>query len=169
LYKKKILIAGGTGFLGYHIAKKALKKKWSVHSISTSKPIKKRSIKGIKYHLCDVTNKKKLTKIIQNKYDYVINLSGYVDHTNKKKTYKSHYIGCKNLVNSIIKKNFLPKVFIQIGSCIENAKVKSPQIEFDPLKSIKVNSTYGQAKLNASKSLIFIKVYKKITKIVERK
>ena len=33
--KKSILIAGGTGFIGYHLAKKALKKKYLVSVIST--------------------------------------------------------------------------------------------------------------------------------------
>ena len=31
---KKILIVGGTGFIGYHIANACLKKKWKVTSIS---------------------------------------------------------------------------------------------------------------------------------------
>ena len=30
-------------------------------------------------------------------YDYVVNLCGFVYHSKKKKTYQSHYIGCKNL------------------------------------------------------------------------
>ena len=31
---------GGTGFIGYHLAKKSLKKGWEVTSISTNKPKK---------------------------------------------------------------------------------------------------------------------------------
>ena len=38
---KKILIIGGTGFLGYHLAKNALKKNWKVFSLSINKPKKK--------------------------------------------------------------------------------------------------------------------------------
>ena len=34
---KKILIVGGTGFIGYHIANACLKKKWKVTSISLNK------------------------------------------------------------------------------------------------------------------------------------
>ena len=36
-----ILIVGGTGFIGYHLSKKLLKKGWEVTSISTKKPNKK--------------------------------------------------------------------------------------------------------------------------------
>jgi len=38
---KNILIIGGTGFIGYHLAKICLKKGWSVTSISTKFPKKK--------------------------------------------------------------------------------------------------------------------------------
>ena len=83
--KKNILIVGGTGFIGYHLAKKAIQKKLIVTSIST-KPAKKiRYLKKVKYIICDISDKKKLTKVIKKKYDYVVNLGGYVDHANKKK------------------------------------------------------------------------------------
>ena len=63
---------------------------------------------------------------------------------------KSHYIGCKNLsthfLNSKIKK------FIQIGSCIEYGKIKSPQIESNLNK--KTFSIYGSAKLLSTQFLL---------------
>ena len=37
---KKILVVGGTGFIGYHVISEALKKKWKVTSISLNKPKK---------------------------------------------------------------------------------------------------------------------------------
>ena len=43
--KKKILIVGGTGFIGYHLAKKSLKKDWQVTSISSRHPKKIRFLK----------------------------------------------------------------------------------------------------------------------------
>ena len=41
LNKKKILITGGTGFIGYHLSKRCIKLNWSVTSLSTTKPKKK--------------------------------------------------------------------------------------------------------------------------------
>ena len=38
--KKKILIVGGTGFIGYHLIKLLKKKKFEITSISTKKPKK---------------------------------------------------------------------------------------------------------------------------------
>ena len=82
---KKILIVGGTGFIGYHLAKKSLKNGWQVTSISTNPPKKKRYLSKVKYIRCDITNKKLLKNRINFFFDYVVNLGGYVDHSNKKK------------------------------------------------------------------------------------
>ena len=104
---KSILILGGTGFIGYHLAKNCVKKNWLVSSLSSNKPRKLRKLKRVKYIICDITNFKKLKKNLEKKkYDYVVNLSGYVDHKNKIKTYNSHYLGVKNLFNIFkVKKN----------------------------------------------------------------
>ena len=96
--RKKILVTGGTGFIGYHLCKELKKRNYIVHSISTKKPPKIRFIKGVKYILTDISNLNKTKKNVKkNFYNYVVNLAGYVDHSNKKKTNSSHYIGCKNL------------------------------------------------------------------------
>ena len=92
---KKILITGGTGFIGHHLAKKCLKFNWSVTSLSTKKPSKQRKLNKVKYKTCDLFNDKKIKKILSLDYDYVVNLAGYVDHSNKSKTMRSHYYGCR--------------------------------------------------------------------------
>ena len=38
MLKKKILIIGGTGFIGYHLAQEATRRNWTVHSLSKKKP-----------------------------------------------------------------------------------------------------------------------------------
>ena len=55
--KEKILIAGGTGFIGYHILKKLYLKKYNLFSISTKKPMSSMRVKNVKYIVCDVTKK----------------------------------------------------------------------------------------------------------------
>ena len=149
--KKKILITGGTGFIGYHLAKACLKKGFVVKSLSTKKPIKSRKLKKVEYLICDISDKKKLNRLLDHDFNYIVNLAGYVDHTDKKKTRKSHYNGCKNLalffLNSRIEK------FIQIGSSIEYGKIKSPQIESRSYNK-KILSTYGKAKLSSTNFLL---------------
>ncbi len=147
--KNNILIVGGTGFIGYHLAKKSLKKGWKVTSISSKRPRKKRYLPQVKYIICDITKKKSLRKNIQKSFNYVVNLGGYVDHSNRKKTFKSHYIGCKNLAEIFLKKELIS--FVQMGSSAEYGNVKSPQKENAKCKP---KSVYGQAKLLSSTYLI---------------
>lgn len=150
--KKKILIIGGTGFLGYHLAKKCLLKKWDVTSISTNIPQKKRFLPKVKYLILDITKKKLILKKIKSNYDFVVNFGGYVNHNEKLKTYKSHYIGCKNLAD--IFKDSKIKLFIQIGSSVEYGNLKSPQKEDSKTNVNKLKSTYGKAKLMATNYLL---------------
>jgi len=150
--KKKILIVGGTGFIGYHLAKKSLKKGWQVTSISSRHPKKIRFLKKVKYIRSDITNKKLLTKNIKGTFDYVVNLGGYVDHSNKKKTFKSHYEGCKNLAQIFLKKKI--SSFIQVGSSLEYGTSKSPQRESIKCNLKSIRSTYGKAKLLSSQFTI---------------
>ena len=152
--KKNILIVGGTGFIGYHLAKKCLKKGWRVTSISSKKPLTRRYLPKVKYIICDITKKKFLEKKITKSFKYIVNLGGYVDHSNKKKTFESHYVGCKNLADIFLKKN--PISFVQMGSSIEYGNARSPHRENIKCKP---HSTYGKAKLFSS--IYLIKLFKK--------
>ena len=149
--KEKILIAGGTGFIGFHLAKK-LKKNYDITILSSQKVKFFRKITKVKYIICDVTFKKKLQKILKKRiFNHVINLSGYVNHSKKKKTFISHYNGCKNLANIFLKKKKPLKSFIQFGSGLEYGHKKCPH-------KVSLNSSprsnYAKAKYLSSKYLI---------------
>ena len=149
--KTKILIPGGTGFIGYHLIFYLVKKGWIVHSLSKFKPKKTRRVKGAKYIYCDVRDKKKLRSKLDKYYDYIVNLSGYVDHSNNQSITRIHFNGCKNLIFNYL--NNKPKKFIQIGSSIEYGKQRSPQRE-NKKNSQETYSTYGNAKLLSTKFLL---------------
>lgn len=146
--KNKILIVGGTGFIGYHLAKKTVKLGWDVTSFSINKPKNHRRIKQVKYKTGNLYRKNSLKKIDQN-FDYIVNLGGYVDHVNKNKNLKSHFIGCKNLVSIFSKKKI--KFFLQVGSGAEYGNTKSPHNE----KTISLpKSIYGRPKFLATRFLM---------------
>ena len=150
--KDKILIVGGAGFIGYHLAKRCLEKDWKVTSISLNPAKKTRYLPKVKYVLCDIAKKKLLQKNIKKYFDYVVNLGGYVDHSNTKKVLKSHYEGCKNLAEIFLKKT--PLSFVQIGSSLEYGNSKSPNIEGMKCNLKPIKSIYGKAKLLCSKHVI---------------
>ena len=146
--KDKVLVVGGTGFIGYHLLKKLPKKKYSLYSLSKKKPKKKNCLKNIKYLYCDITKFKDLKKKINYQYDHIINLSGYVDHSKKKENINCHFHGCKNLVSLFKRKKI--KTFIQVGSSLEYGNQSSPQSEN---KRCKPRGSYGLSKLKASEFL----------------
>ena len=153
--KNNILITGGTGFIGYHLSKNLSAKGYKIFSLSTKKPKKIRKVGNVKYLICDTANKKKLFKILKNKnFEIVINLSGYVDHGNLKKTYQSHFEGCKNLSDFF--KNKRITHFIQIGSGLEYGKKVLQHKEYMNCKPL---SIYAKSKLKASRYLM--KLHKK--------
>ena len=161
--KEKILIFGGTGFIGYHLAKESLRRGFKVISLSKNNPVKKRHLKKVKYIVADISNKSFINKIIKEDFQYVVNLAGYVDHSDKIKTYKSHYVGCKNISNFFLKKKI--KSFIQVGSSMEYGIVKSPQKENFKCKP---RSVYGKAKFLSTKYLLNLYKQKKFPATIVR-
>ena len=76
----KILIIGGTGFIGEHLINEFLSLGNEVVSISRRKIKKTKNIKYIFHDLTLKLDKKDL--LCLSDVDYIVNCSGYVDHTN---------------------------------------------------------------------------------------
>ena len=61
--KNKILVVGGSGFLGHNLLKKiSLIKNFEIFSLTKSKYQKKKKIKNVKYISCDIRKLKDLKK-----------------------------------------------------------------------------------------------------------
>ena len=147
----KLLIVGGTGFIGINVTKEAVKRGFHVSVISKKKYLKLEQISEAKYISVDITDAKSLLfKLKGLSFDYVLNLGGYVDHSNYfnggDEIINVHFNGTKNLVNCIDKDNL--KGFIQIGSSDEYGDNTAPQNEnhrelpISPYSFAKVASTH---------------------------
>ena len=153
--KEKILVVGGTGFIGYHVLKNIHSKKYLRYSLSKNKPTREKRLKHVRYLYSDITNYKDLKKKLSIDFDHVINLSGYIDHSKKKDNFLCHYLGSKNLIDIFKLKKI--QTYIQVGSSLEYGNLKSPQSEKKICKPV---SWYGKSKFRASQYLQEIsKVY----------
>ncbi len=149
--KNKLLIAGGTGFIGSCLARKALDDGYRVTIISKNKPNIYKKLKGVEYIIVDIMDKKNLfTKLKNKSFNHVINLSGYVDHSKYSSggidVFNTHFHGAINLFNSVSKKKITS--FVQIGSSDEYGSNIAPQKEtqredpISPYSSAKVSITH---------------------------
>tara|TARA_B100001057_G_scaffold446855_1_gene485834 strand:+ start:1061 stop:1957 length:897 start_codon:yes stop_codon:yes gene_type:complete len=125
---KKLLVVGGTGFIGYHVIKEAKKRNFKVSSISKNKPKIARRLKGIKYIYVDFSKYDSLKKKLNEKYDFVINAGGYGINPDfgkeGDKLIYSHFQGLINLLKILPLKKV--KKFVQIGSSAEYGNLNSP-------------------------------------------
>ncbi len=138
--RKSILVIGGTGFIGYHLLKKAIQLKWKATSLSRTKVSRNRKIKKVKYLKLDINTTKIVTKKLNDKYDFIINLSGQLKNTSK-------LVSCLSNLNV--------KKFLHIGSSAEYGNIKSSHSENAICKPI---SNYGRTNLKFTKNLL--KIYK---------
>jgi len=148
--KSKILVAGGSGFIGKNLINDLLLKNNKIISISKNSNQNIRQIKNVKYIYHDLTKPLKKNDIKHIKgIDYIINCSGYVDHTNFSNggisVMNEHFESLYYLTNLAI--DLGVKSFIHIGSSDEYGSNPSPikeTIRESPL------SPYALGKLSAT-------------------
>ena len=131
--KERILIIGGTGFIGKYLTKKCHGKGFLCSVISLNVPKKENKIEGVDYYQCDLSIYDQLYAILHDKkFEYVVNLSGYINHSSFYSNeglsiINSHFSGVINILR-IIDPSPL-RHFIQIGSSDEYGSLPAPQSE----------------------------------------
>lgn len=131
---KRVLITGGAGFIGSHLAKFLLKKGYEVTcldnlSVGTLENIKDCRISP-RFLLIkgDILNDRPLGKIIQKK-DIVFHLAAVVgvDNIFKKplETIRTHFLGTDNILR-LAQKNGVKKVFFASSSEVYGTNTKMP-------------------------------------------
>ena len=129
---EKLLIVGGTGFIGSNLAHKALENAFNTTVLSLNLPTKDKQIEGVEYLQADITNLDQLRERLSSyKFDYIVNLAGYIDHSRfldgGRQVINAHFDGVQNLLQ-VFDWTYL-KRFVQIGSSDEYGDQMAPQSE----------------------------------------
>lgn len=129
----KILIAGGSGFIGRHLADRCSEYTSHITCLGlTGSYGGRRKSRGMRFIQADIGNRKQLKSALKdNSFDYVFNLGGYIDHTpyfkEGRKIIESHFTGLMNLIDCLDIKKL--KGFVQTGSSDEYGSAPAPQKE----------------------------------------
>ena len=161
-----LLVIGGTGFIGHHLLKSALKKDWQVTSVSLNSPTDERFVEGVHYLHLDILDKKLLKKHLGEDFDYVVNLGGYINHQLFKEggrsLIKTHFTALQNLLEVLPRSKL--KRFVNIGSSDEYGYAPAPQNEdlreapISPYSLGKVAATHFLQMLNRTESFPVVRI-----------
>ncbi len=153
LSNKKILVTGGTGFIGSAIVNRLINQECCVNIITLDKEFNWRieNKKDCNFYYLDLLNFSELTDcILEIKPEIIFHLAAYVnperDLNNINKSISINYIGTKNLVLSLDRIKY--DLLINTGTCEEYGnnivpfKETSRENPVSPYSASKVATTY---------------------------
>ena len=143
------LVTGGAGFIGSHLVKELVRRKYKVivlDNLSTGSLENLKSVKNkIKFIKFDLSKNKKISKYLKG-VDYVFHLAGLISvedslkHPNK--YYLNNVIGTTNLLNSLINFKIKKLIYAASASCYGNSK----EIPTSEKANINLTSPYARTK-----------------------
>lgn len=167
---KNILLTGGAGYIGSHVANFLLDKGCKVTIIDNLITGNKKLVpKKSKLHVCDIADIKKVNKIFeQNNFEIVMHFAGLIkveeSVKNPKKYYDFNYTKGKIFIDNCIKNKVNKIIFSSTASVYGNSH-KTKVSENDKLKPL---NPYAKSKLKLEKYIIKNSKLKKLKYIILR-
>lgn len=126
----RMLVIGGTGFIGRNLCKIAQARGHAVTSLSMHAPAG--GIEGVNYLSANLSDRESLKYLLAGKqFEYLVNCGGYVDHrsyfSGGRDLIAAHFEGVQNLLDAVDLSCL--KRFVQIGSGDEYGAAAAPQSE----------------------------------------
>jgi len=148
----RLLVIGGTGFIGHHVVRRGCERGWEVVSLGLNQPAGARIQPGARYVVADLAraeSPESLFALDERCFDYVVNLGGYIDHTlfgsGGRRVMRGHFDALLNLLEYLDRSTLLR--FVQVGSSDEYGPGPAPQREDQREQPI---SPYSLAKVAAT-------------------
>lgn len=144
---RKVLITGGTGFLGVHLARQLLKENYEVTLFDIAPLDAKDLIGKVRYIKGDVRNKKSVDNAIK-KHDYVVHAAAALPILREKGLiFDININGTKNVLDASLKEGVKRFIFIST-TAVYGIPRHLPEKETNPLNPI---GYYGQSKIAGEK------------------
>jgi len=144
---KHVLVTGGCGFLGVHLARQLLKQNYDVTLLDIADLDAKDLIGKVRVIKCDVGDKDKINNVIKN-YDYVVHAAAALPILREKKIiFDVNINGTKNVLDASLKNKIKRLVFIST-TAVYGVPKHLPEAETNPLDPI---GHYGESKVAGEK------------------
>lgn len=142
----KVLITGGGGFLGLHVAKYFAAKGMSVYLLDIHKPEMREYPKDTIFFKADIRNKKLIHKIYKEvKPDYIVHAAAALPLWSEKDIMEINVRGTANIIEASKKINAKRVIYIS-STAVYGVPIKHPIEEGDPRVGV---GPYGQSKIDA--------------------
>lgn len=138
----KILITGGGGFLGLHLASYLHKRGYILTLVDIHQFDKKEYAQDYALAICDVRNKKKLDVLVKGQ-DIIIHAAAALPLWKKKDIYTTNINGTKNVLE-LAKKHKVKRVIFISSTAVYGVPKKHPIEEADPRIGV---GPYGESKI----------------------
>jgi UDP-glucose 4-epimerase len=141
----RLLVVGGSGFIGRHVVERGAEQRWHVTTVSlNARKESGRAERTIAVNIADPVALRKA--LLDTQFDYVVNCGGYVDHKpflqGGRAVLDAHFAGVMNLAQTVDRASL--RAFVNIGSSDEYGSAPAPQSESARERAI---SPYSLAKL----------------------
>ncbi len=140
----KILITGGGGFLGLHLASYLHDQSYQLTLVDITPFDKKEYSKDYRLETCDIRNRQKLEKLVEGQ-DIIIHAAAALPLWKKADIYSVNVNGTKNVLD-LAKKHQIKRVIYISSTAVYGVPKKHPIEESDSRVGV---GAYGQSKIEA--------------------